>query len=481
MRSFRTRWLVIIVLISSSVLFASYFKAATLKNDPPEAIDDFFTFHGPGALTIFANDITHGQQPGNIQISAPANGWLNGYTYIPNQSFTGTESMSYSFCTNDGCTGASISIEVINIAPTAVANFYTLPDYGQSIVDDISANDTDPDDGPTGFNVSLDSTWQSPIHTSFARCGDRCWSFARPNGSNFVGYDSGQYRDVDWLGGFSNVTTISFYHPPLDDAEDAGSFCPGSKGEPVNVTNGNMWIEQRDYVLPGTGEVIDVDRFYNSIIQSSGLFGFGWSTKYDEYIVPYSGGDHMLGLHLPDGRAQYFGRSETTGSYTDVTTNSGDRIDKNVDGSYTVIFRDGRTHQFDYLGRLLWQKDRNGNQSTLTYDSNNFLTSIIDSFGRSLTLTPNANGTISQISDSIGVIADYEYYSGTALLKTVTYHDGSKCKFEYTTIGTKTLLTVVKDALDNVLESHAYDSQGRAVTSEKHGGMEKYNFDFCHG
>lgn len=58
-------------------------------------------------------------------------------------------------------------------------------------------------------------------------------------------------------------------------------------GKPVNVTNGNMWLEQTDYSLPGIGEPIELNRFYNSTIQTSGLFGFGWSTKYDEPLQIY--------------------------------------------------------------------------------------------------------------------------------------------------------------------------------------------------
>ena len=41
---------------------------------------------------------------------------------------------------------------------------------------------------------------------------------------------------------------------------NAGPYCP-SKGEPVNVTNGNVWLEQRDYFLPGPGESLELNRF----------------------------------------------------------------------------------------------------------------------------------------------------------------------------------------------------------------------------
>jgi RHS repeat-associated protein len=82
------------------------------------------------------------------------------------------------------------------------------------------------------------------------------------------------------------------------------------------------------------------------------------------------------------------------------------------------------------------------------------------------------------------VIASYEYFPGSSRLKTVTYPDGSQYKFEYlsqTVISeNRTYLTTVRDALNNILEFHEYDTFGRATTSEKQGGVEKYTIDYTH-
>ncbi len=68
--------------------------------------------------------------------------------------------------------------------------------------------------------------------------------------------------------------------------ENAGQApCNHTVGGPVNVTNGNMYLRQMDYQLPGVGEAIGVSRTYNSISQSIGLFGLGWTTVYDERVV----------------------------------------------------------------------------------------------------------------------------------------------------------------------------------------------------
>ena len=57
----------------------------------------------------------------------------------------------------------------------------------------------------------------------------------------------------------------------------------------------------------------------------------------------------------------------------------------------------------------------------------------------------------------------------------VTYADNSAFHFTY---DGNLRLTTVTDALGNVIESHTYDGQGRAITSEKQGGVEHYSLNY---
>lgn len=303
-----------------------------------------------------------------------------------------------------------------------------------------------------------------------------CVFISVPSTPAYYGFDSFVYRYMlPFPQPPSNYATVSLLVIVPDDHQNAGRSCP-IVGQPVNVTNGNMWLEQSDYSLPGIGEIIDVNRFYNSIVQSSGLFGYGWSTQYDESIQLF--GDKMIRYNQPDGRAAYFGRLQTTIPYTSFSPDVRAEVTANVNGTFTLSHKDGRSRTFSSTGKLLSLRDINGNETELTYNGSGHLTAVTDPAGRTLTVTPNTNGTVSQISDSMGVIADYEYNTSPSTLKTVTYPDGSKYKFEYTTAGGKTVLATVKDGLDNVLETHAYDLQGRATTSEKHGGVEKYTLSY---
>ena len=239
----------------------------------------------------------------------------------------------------------------------------------------------------------------------------------------------------------------------LGSLENAGTTgCNGSVGRPVNVTNGNVYLQQTDYQLPGVGEAIGITRTYNSISQTIGLFGRGWMTEYDETVT--TDANNQLQLTLPDGRLVTFATPDFFG-----------QIVKNGDGSYTVSFKDGRIHQFNASGKLISLGDRNGNQTALAYDFNGRLSSITDPFGRILSITTNASGRVLSISDSLGTIATYTY-GGSNELSTVTYADSSGYQFSYVGVPSGLALASVTDAVGNVIEQHDYDLQGRATTSQ---------------
>src|ERR1700730_4289698 len=272
-------------------------------------------------------------------------------------------------------------------------------------------------------------------------------------------------------GGVSTSGCVLVSNDRLDISIDIGSklqnagttSCNTNIPRPVNVINGNMYLQQTDYQLPGAGEAIVITRTYNSISPNIGLFGRGWTTGYDETVT--TDANNRLQLTMPDGRLITFATPDFFGQMV-----------KNGDGSYTVTFKDGRVHQFNSSGKLLSQTDRQGNQTTLAYNSGGKLISITDPSGRVLSVTTNGSGQVLSISDTMGTVASYTYGSDKLLLS-VTYADNSRFQFSYAD-ATGLLLTTVTDALGNVVEHHDYDLQGRATTSETHGGVERYTLSY---
>ena len=274
---------------------------------------------------------------------------------------------------------------------------------------------------------------------------------------------------------YSNLAKLHVIVTPDGGVEEAGDACrwgmpSPNVGMPVNVMTGNMWLEQTDY----SAGRLDLNRFYNTVVQTDGLFGKGWRTQFDESLEAY--GDLMVRVNMADGRAVYLRRKDTTSAYKLSPQKYIGEVVKEADGSYLLKLKDGRESKFTAAGRLEWKKDRNGNQTTLTYDANGNLTKITDAFGRSLTFTMTG-GRVTQVSDALGKVADYAY-NADGTLQSVTYADNSRYQFEYTTINNKKYMTAVKDALNNVLEAHSYDAQGRAVTSERHGGVDKQTISY---
>ena len=167
-----------------------------------------------------------------------------------------------------------------------------------------------------------------------------------------------------------------------------------------------------------------------------------------------------------DGQATNFIRPSGLGAFTPVEGDFHGSLIQNADGSYTLSFRDSSVHRFSSTGRLLSLVDPIGNQTSLAYDLNGRLISVTDPFGRVLTVTPDANGRVTAISDAFGNVANYTYGASSELM-TVSYPDASGYHFSYTTANGNLVLASVTDALGNVLESHTYDAQGRALTSER--------------
>jgi RHS repeat-associated protein len=280
--------------------------------------------------------------------------------------------------------------------------------------------------------------------------------------------------------GETETIDITIHAGDKDGSVDHGAdACPKvvAVGRPINVTNGNMYIQQTDYRLPGFGEGLEVTRTYNSRMQRSGIFGYGWSSAFDESINAY--GTMLLRLNLPDARGVYFTRPSTSVPYLpQKQLDFHGQIVKNADNTYTLTFQDGRIHQFNPSGKLVSMADRNNNTINLTYDANSNPITATDAAGRTLTLTYDSSGKVTSIADSSGTIATYTRAS-LGKLSAVTYADGSKFTFTFLTSGSNTYVATVKDALNNVLESHTYDSQGRALTSEIAGnGTERYTLNY---
>src|SRR5947199_8583304 len=105
-----------------------------------------------------------------------------------------------------------------------------------------------------------------------------------------------------------------------------------------------------------------------------------------------------MGLYMPDGRETDF-IGDGNGSFSPLQTDFFGQINQNIDGTFSLTFKDGRVHVFTSSGRLLSLVDRSGNRTSLTYDGNGKLISLTDPSGRSVSMTSDASGLVQSLSD----------------------------------------------------------------------------------
>ena len=274
------------------------------------------------------------------------------------------------------------------------------------------------------------------------------------------------------------------------------STCEGGVGSPINVTNGNVYVDQSDYSVPGLGGGIRVSRTWNSTwkssspVEISGAFGHGWRSTYEERLVippaadpsqpPSSAPRPPVQYWLGDGTEWLFKLSQSANVFYTVSSPLNQHAVLAPNGiltgnpTYTITFSDGTSKTFNGAGYLTGIIDRNGNQTTINDDSSNRIVNVTDAAGRVLTFNYGAGRQAQSIQDSVGVVASYTYDSSARLTK-VVYADGSSVNMSY---DVNDQLLSVTDGQGKVLESHTYDSNRRGLTSARADGVDSVSVQY---
>ncbi len=281
-------------------------------------------------------------------------------------------------------------------------------------------------------------------------------------------------------GTLTATTTVTFQEPP-NSADLGPSFprsgCEGMCGSPINLTNGNTWLQADDYELPGLGGGLSLRRTWNSQWSNyspwiqAGMFGDSWQSNFEKNIQVLSGGK-QLRYWRGDGSAWFFTLNKSTWTLTSPVDERATLTFSSKTG-YTLTLRDGSMELYNTNGYLTALQDRNGDQTTITYDGTtlNRVTKVTDAAGRVLQFN-YANGIlpkqVTSIQDSVGTIATYSYDANSRLLS-ATYADGSVINYNYDANG---LMLSVTDQQGKILESHTYDDLRRGTSSQRANGVD---------
>jgi Bacterial Ig domain/Domain of unknown function (DUF6531) len=167
--------------------------------------------------------------------------------------YSGTDSFTYRICDRfNACDTATVTVTIANQKPIAIDDSYKVT-VGQ-FIGPLTRNDSDPDSDTLTLTIT-----SAPLHGWLGTPGGTYTAWYEPQ-PGYSGSDSFTYRVCDRFNACAAATvTIND-----DDANAGTASCNINAGEPVNVSNGNMYVQQTDFQLPGIGPSIDIIRTYNS-------------------------------------------------------------------------------------------------------------------------------------------------------------------------------------------------------------------------
>ena len=368
-----------------------------------------------------------------------------------------------------GATQSSITADVSSGA---------LDDYADIVVQNASGNPI----------VTKSPDWRSPV------------TFA-PQPTDTVSGTIQFYQSVTggteaakgYVGTITQITVSSSIAPGVEAGKDQGTQqalcdCDGNKpvnpsaGDPITIASGNMVLPVTDYQSGGTNQLA-FTRTYNSMGSGYATFatslGTGWRSNYDRYLNTSAVGNSPGVVTAERADGQMFTFTNSGGGWvsdadTDVTlslSGSGSTWTLKDHNDVTETYNDPGTGE----AQLTTITQRNGYSQSLTYTSGQ-LTTVTDSYSRSLSLT-YSGGFLSTVTTPNGLMMTYGYGASglkgatNDLLTSVAYNTtptatSQTYKYELTTTQ-PLLLTGIVDENGNRAATWAYDSMGRATSSER--------------
>ncbi len=271
--------------------------------------------------------------------------------------------------------------------------------------------------------------------------------------------------------------------------------CGQECGNPINVGTGNKFQIETDFAareLHG----LEFVRYYNSVGADGGdgSMAPGWTHSFDRSVYVYGEPGITFvnaAVRRPDGREYVFYRSgsswvgdaDTTEPLQELTDGSGGRI------GWRYTTKENDVESYDAGGKLLSIDLRNGRRITLAYSDSatppavapapGMLIHVEHDSGRALTFTYSAAGRLASLSAPAGFAATYEY-DAIGNLARVNYPGGTARGYSYNepaNTGGASLpfaLTGITDENGSRFATFQYQADGKAISTEHSGGVEKY-------
>jgi RHS repeat-associated protein len=239
----------------------------------------------------------------------------------------------------------------------------------------------------------------------------------------------------------------------------------------INFSTGNKYLHQNDISLAGPIFSLRFSRNYNSQSSDTSILGYGWSFSWDERLIP----NDNLGVIIhkrSDGSQVHF---SPNGTDTWISQFGKKSVIVRTETGSTLTETNGSQLFFDNDGRLIEQRDKNGNAIQLSYDGDKLKT-VTDAFGRSLTMNYSADSLLESIITPVGT---YTYgYDNKKNLISATRPDGGAIRYLYEDTRDVHNLTGVIDAGGIRTQTIAYDNVDRAISSSLANNSESITISY---
>lgn len=286
--------------------------------------------------------------------------------------------------------------------------------------------------------------------------GSENYGFVLKGDSEPTTYDKGSATFVKSLANtnFTSAQLPSFKityrnNKGLEDYWSFHTISAGNAGTAyINDFTGNMVFVNTDIAESGNRYPLTLSHVYNgynannqyrqptpssTVLYSNMNIGLGWQLSAQETIVAVFGNTNRYIYCDGDGTEHHLIKTENTGEY--FCDEDGLGLKLSIDSSRNYILSDynGNYKTFNSAGYLTSCVDSNGQSITFTYN-NSQLTSITDGAGRVTTLTYNSNNFLSSITDPAQRVIRYTYNDAGYLIR-IIYPDGSFSAFSYDSDG----------------------------------------------
>jgi YD repeat-containing protein len=273
---------------------------------------------------------------------------------------------------------------------------------------------------------------------------------------------------------------------------------------PIHSATGSKLQREVDYVGSGSNRLRFVRHYTSAKTMDLGGLGRHWQHNYSRKVVFVDSMLATASVSRENGDSYHFNFDAASGLWVgdpDVNGKLMRMIDANGLITGWQYSSDDQTELYDGAGKLISVRHRDGMEETLSYSTAatpaaiapapGLLIKVEDAFGRSLNFVYDIRGRIVRMIDPAGTPYQYGYDLANNLA-TVTYPDDTPA--DSTDNPKKTYLYGELEHTANVSRSYAltglidennkrfatwdYNAEGRAISSEHAGGVDKTTLTF---